>query len=427
MLRLLHTVRSATFCGFSRSMLEAPAATGCVSISRQAVCWNEVLMLTRRSFLQSLGVGAAAGAALSSPFPLAAFEPSRHGQAVGAKTALGASRANAILLNSNENAYGPLPKTVAAMQEAIRWANRYPDFDYDGLVWTISDLHKIKPQQVVTGCGSTEILRIAAAAFLGPGKRLIVATPTFEAIGEYAAATGAEIEKVPLTSSYAHDLEAMLAKAGSSPSLIYICNPNNPTASLTPRKGLDAFMNNLPATSYILIDEAYHHFAIESPEYASFLDQPTDNPRVIVARTFSKIYGMAGMRLGYGVTTIENAQRLRIFQTQDNVNMMAAQGGVAGLQDTAEMQAAVRRNAADRQEFFTQAEKRGLKAIPSFANFAMMDAGRPATQVMNYFKQNGILIGRRFPGMDNFVRISFGKPVEMQRFWAVWDRMGRAS
>ena len=133
------------------------------------------------------------------------------------------------------------------------------------------------------------------------------------------------------------------------------------------------------------------------------------------------------MRLGYGVTTIENAQRLRIFQTQDNVNMMAAQGGVAGLQDTAEMQAAVRRNAADRQEFFTQAEKRGLKAIPSFANFAMMDAGRPATQVMNYFKQNGILIGRRFPGMDNFVRISFGKPVEMQRFWAVWDRMGRAS
>src|SRR5437763_15914560 len=212
-------------------------------------------MLSRRKFLHSLGIGAAAGAALStSPFSLEAFEPSRHGQAVGAKSALGAARANAILLNSNENAYGPLPGTVAAMQQALGWANRYPDFDSDALIWTISDLHKIKPQQVVTGCGSTEILRVAVAAFLGPGKKLIVATPTFEAIGEYAAATGAEIEKVPLTSSYAHDLEAMLAKAGSSPSLIYICNPNNPTASLTPRKGLDAFMNNLPATSYILTD-----------------------------------------------------------------------------------------------------------------------------------------------------------------------------
>src|SRR5438067_12545485 len=175
-------------------------------------------MLTRRNFLQSVGIGAAAGVALATtPFPLEAFEPSRNGQAVGAKPALGAARGNAILLNSNENAYGPLPKTIAAMQQAIEWANRYPDFDYDALVWTISDLHKIKPQQIITGCGSTEILRVAAAAFLGPGKRLIVATPTFEAIGEYAAATGAEIEKDPLTSSYAHELQAMLAKAGSSP------------------------------------------------------------------------------------------------------------------------------------------------------------------------------------------------------------------
>jgi len=384
-------------------------------------------MLSRRGFLKSFGVGAAAGMAIAtSPFPLNAFEPSRHGQAVGAKTALGAARANAILLNSNENAYGPLPKTVVAMQQAISWANRYPDFDYDALVWEISDLHKVKPQQVVTGCGSTEILRVAAAAFLGPGKKLIVPTPTFEAIGEYAKATGAEVQKVLLTSTYAHDLDAILAQAASAPSLIYVCNPNNPTASLTPRKDLEAFISKLPANSYVLIDEAYHHFATDSPDYVSLLDQPVDNPRVIVARTFSKIYGMAGMRLGYGVTSIENAQRLRSFQTQDNVNMVAAQAAVAGLQDTAEMQAATRRNAADRQEFLAQAARRGLKPIPSYANFAMMDASRPATEVMDHFKQNGILIGRRFTGMDNFVRISFGKPAEMQKFWAVWDRMGKA-
>ena len=385
-------------------------------------------MLTRRSFLHSLGVGAAAGVALATtPIPLEAFEPSRHGQAVDAKTALGAARANAILLNSNENAYGPLPKTVAAMQQAIGWANRYPDFDYDALVWTISDLHKVKPQQVFTGCGSTEILRVAVAAFLGPGKKLIVPTPTFEAVGDYAAATGAEIQKIPLTSNYAHDLDAMLAQAASAPSLTYICNPNNPTASLTPRKDLETFISKLPTNSYVLIDEAYHHFATDSPDYVSLLDQPVDNPRVIVARTFSKIYGMAGMRLGYGVSSVENAQRMRSFQTQDNVNMVAAQAAVAALQDTTEMQAATRRNATDRQEFFAQAERRGLKPIPSFANFAMMGAGRPTNEVMGHFKQNGILVGRRFPGMENFVRISFGKPLEMQKFWAVWDRMGKAA
>src|SRR5437868_2877228 len=277
-------------------------------------------MLSRRRFL---GLGAAAGAALAaSPFSLEAFEPSRHGQAVSAKTALGSARANAILLNSNENAYGPLPKTMAAMQQALGWANRYPDFDYDALVWTISDQHKVKPQQVMTGCGSTEILRASAAAFLGPGTKLIIPWPTFEAIGEYAAPTGAEVSKVPLTSRYAHDLDAMLAQAADAPSLIYICNPNNPTASLTPRKDLEAFIAKLPAHTYVMVDEAYHHFATGSPEYTSFLDRPSDNPRVIVARTFSKIYGMAGMRLGYGISSIEIMQRLRRFQTQDNVNMV---------------------------------------------------------------------------------------------------------
>ena len=136
---------------------------------------------------------------------------------------------------------------------------------------------------------------------------------------------------------------------------------------------------------------------------------------------------MAGMRLGYGVASIETAQRLRRFQTQDNVNMAAAQAGLAALEDMDEMQTAVRRNAVDRKEFFTQASRRNLKAIPSYTNFAMVDAARPANEVSSYFKQNGILVGRRFPLMDHFVRISFGKPNEMQQFWRVWDGMKSSS
>jgi histidinol-phosphate aminotransferase len=263
-------------------------------------------------------------------------------------------------------------------------------------------------------------------AFLGPGQKLVLSWPTFEALGEYARSTGADVVKLPLTSSYAHDLDAMLSQAGDGPCLLHVCNPNNPTASLTPRKDLEAFINKLPQNSYLIVDEAYHHFATDSPEYASFIDHPVDHPRVIVARTFSKIYGMAGMRLGYAVSTPEVAERLRKFQTQDNVNMVVAQAALAGLEDTAEMQAAVRRNAADRQEFFSQAARRGLKPIPSYTNFVMMDAGRPATEVANHFKQNGILIGRRFPPMETFVRVSLGKPNEMQQFWKVWDAMKTA-
>jgi histidinol-phosphate aminotransferase len=381
-------------------------------------------MLTRRRFLQSMGVGAAAGAALTaSPLPIEAFEPWRFTLAVDAKTALGARRAGAILLNSNENAYGPLPKTTAIMQQALTWANRYPDFDYDALTNVIADLHKVRTNQVLAGCGSTEILRVAASAFLAPGKKLIVASPTFEAIAAYADSTGAQVVSVPLTSNYAHDLDGMLAQAAGVPPLIYICNPNNPTASLTPRKDLDTFIGKLPANAYVLVDEAYHHFATSSPDYVSFLDRPSGNPRVIVARTFSKIYGMAGMRLGYSISSAETTQQMRRFQLQDNINMVAAQAGVESLQDTDEMQSAVRRNAADRQEFFAQAARRGLKPIPSYANFVMMGVGRPMIQVNQHFSDSGILIGRRFPPMENFIRVSLGRPDEMQQFWRVWDGM----
>jgi histidinol-phosphate aminotransferase len=376
-------------------------------------------MLSRRRFLHTIGIGAAA--AVSSQLPLRAFEPARHSQAVDEKTALGARRASQVLLNSNENPYGPLASVRGVMQQALSWANRYPDFDYDALVVAIADLHKVKHAQVLTGCGSTEILRTCATAFLGPGKKLIVADPTFEAVAAYAGPTGAQVVSIPLTSNYAHDLDAMLAAAKSAPSLVYICNPNNPTASLTPRKDLDSFCAALPGNSYVLMDEAYHHFAVGAPEYESFLDRSSPNRNVIVARTFSKIFGMAGMRLGYSVASPEVSELLRRQILQDNVNMVAAQAGLASIQDVEGMQAAAKRIAADREQFFHEAQRRNLKVIPSYANFAMLNAGMPAMDAIEHFRKNGILIGRHFHRMDNFVRISFGKPEEMQQFWKVWD------
>ena len=365
--------------------------------------------LSRRHFLSRVPAGVAATAALLPALSEVATSAAANAVAVS----------EPILLNSNENAYGPFPSVQAAMEAAIRKANRYPDHQYRELVQRIAAYNSVAPEQVILGIGSTEILKMAADAFTGPDRPLILADPTFEAIAWYAEKNGAPVIKVPLTSDYAHDLEAMAARAPKAGALIYLCNPNNPTASLTAARKIEAFVSALPPNVTVLIDEAYHHFAMGAPQYRSFLDGK--NPRVIVARTFSKVYALAGMRLGYAVSAAETVKQLRSYQTHDNVNIAVASCGVVALDDDAAMRAAVARNAADRDAFSRQAQSRGLKVIPSYANFAMFDAGHPVKQVIAYFEQQNIRIGRPFPPMDTFVRLTFGKPEEMSAFWKVWD------
>jgi len=370
---------------------------------------------SRRGFLRSLGGGAAAGIALPWPRPATSkallFEPPRSQQD------------GLVRLNSNENAYGPPPKVAEAIRSAVGGANRYPRVEHQALVEQIATLHHVKPEQVLLGCGSTEILRVAACAFLGSGKQLIQASPTFEAIEHYARTTGADVVSVPLTSAYAHDLDGMLARARATATLVYICNPNNPTASLTDRKDLEHFITKLPVSTFVVIDEAYHHFAGQPGMYASFIDRPIDDDRVIVARTFSKVYGLAGLRLGYGVASPKASQQLKKFATEINVNAIVIPAASAGLDDVDEINASVERNANDRQEFFNQALARSLKPVDSHANFVMMNTFHPAEQVIQDFRKNNILIGRRFPAMDTHIRVSLGRPEEMLAFWQVWDTL----
>ncbi len=371
--------------------------------------------LSRRHFLSRVPVGVAATAVLIPTLSEAAASAAANAVAVS----------EPILLNSNENPYGPFPSVQAAMEAALRKANRYPDHQYRELVNRIASYNNVAPEQVILGIGSTEILKMAADAFTAPDRPLILADPTFEAIAWYAEKNHApRSSRSPLTSDYAHDLEAMVAKAPKAGALIYLCNPNNPTASLTPASKIESFVNGLPPNVTVLIDEAYHHFAMGAPQYRSFLDGK--NPRVIVARTFSKVYALAGMRLGYAVSAAETVKQLRSYQTHDNVNIAAASCGTVALNDDQAMRAAVARNAADRDAFSRQAQSRGLKVIPSYANFAMFDAGHPVKQVIAYFEQQNIRIGRPFPPMDTFVRLTFGKPEEMSAFWKAWDGFSSA-
>lgn len=371
------------------------------------------MISSRRRFLR---FGAGAAATISLPLNgllrAASFEPSRSQQDDGF-----------IRLNSNENVYGPSTKVMDAIKSAVGAANRYPGFEYESVAETVATMNHVKREQVLFGCGSTEILRLAAFAFLGNGKQLIQASPTFEAMEHYARAAGSEVISVRLTPAFAHDLDGMLARANGSTTLVYICNPNNPTASLTARKELETFISKLPASTYVVIDEAYHHYAGNSGMYSSFIDRPIDNQRVMVTRTFSSVYGLAGLRLGYAVGSPKTIQQLRKFATEDNINVIVAKAATAALNDGDSVNDFVERNANDRQEFFNQAMGRGLKPIDSHANFVMMNTYHPADEVIEHYRKNNILIGRHFPPMDTYIRVSLGRPEEMRAFWETWDML----
>jgi histidinol-phosphate aminotransferase len=368
-------------------------------------------MPSRRDFLR-IGAGAVTAAI---PWRLAADGlPSL-------ELAPGAPDDGLILLYSNENAYGPSVKVLDAITSAAQNSNRYPRMRYNSLAEKIAGIHHVSPDRVLLGCGSTEILRGAACAFLGRGKQLLHASPTFEAIEHYAASVDSEIIAVPLTSAFAHDLDAMLGRVGSSTGLVYICNPNNPTASLTPRKDLETFISKIPASTLVVLDEAYHHYAGASGMYASFLDHPFNDQNLIVVRTFSKVYGLAGLRLGYAIASPKVIQEMRRFATQDNVNAIATETGFVALDDADGINDFIQRNANDRQEFFNQAMARALKPIDSHANFVMMNTFHPAQDVIQHFRKNNILIGRQFPPMDTYIRVSLGRAEEMRVFWQTWD------
>ena len=377
------------------------------------------MAISRRILLGRLAAAAAAAAAA----------PHVAAEALGATVRPAAPEtirpARPIRLHRNENVHGPSPNVIAVMQEAVgHRASRYPDADADALRREIASHHAVSPAQVVLGCGSSEILRMAVDAFAGPQKRIVAALPTFESIHQYARRARAEVVDVPLSKDWSHDLSGILARTGASTGLVYICNPNNPTGTVTRRQDLEAFLRKLPPHVFVLIDEAYHHYVGgESTEYASFIDRPVDDPRVIVTRTFSKIHGLAGLRIGYGVAAARTARLLGSDSLSDGVGVVAARAAAAALDDHDYVRRSVVWNTDNRQEFLNHANARMLRSIDSLANFVMLNAGRSAGPVVEHFAKHHILVPRPVPALESYIRVSVGTPAEMHEFWRVWDLM----
>jgi histidinol-phosphate aminotransferase len=363
------------------------------------------MSFTRRTLITSLGTGIVA----------AVVRPS-----LGETRRAGAP----VRLHRNENPYGPSQAVIAAMEKAAASAaNRFPNAESEALRRAVAARHRVKADEVVVGCGSTDILRLAAHAFVGTRKEIVTAAPTFDWLGGFAERVRAQVVAVPLARDYSHDLPAMLARCDAATAMVYICNPNNPTGTLTRRQDLETFLRKLPLTVQVVIDEAYHDYVEPSGDYASFIDRPVADSRLIVTRSLSKIHGLAGLRVGYGVAAAETARRLRALQLPDSVNVVAARAAIVAIEDMEHVRASMVRNTDDRQEFFNQGDSRMLRGIDSRANFVMLNTNRPAIQVVEHLKKHNVLVPKPFAGFENYIRVSLGTAEDMRAFWRAWDLM----
>lgn len=323
---------------------------------------------------------------------------------------------NIAKLCFNENPFGPPPAVMEAMNRAFKYANRY---GYpDSIIDAIAAHHGVPWNNVLLGAGSTEILEVADTTFLAGHKKVVGVEPTFGTVYEYATGLEANAIRLPLGADYRQDIPAMLEavrKNQKEVGLVYLCNPNNPTGVIVHKDEVKQLLDGLPEGIPVLIDEAYHHF-VEAPNYATSVPYVTEGRPVIVARTFSKIAALAGMRLGYAVAPAHLTDRMRPHLGNMHVNVLAKWAGVAALQDT-EGQKQVKNTIVElRKKTTGELTKLGYKVIPSETNFFMVDLRQAVVPIIRQFRQRGVLVGRPFPPMLQHLRVSVGTADEMSRF-----------
>ncbi|MEP6778726.1 MAG: aminotransferase class I/II-fold pyridoxal phosphate-dependent enzyme [Gemmatimonadaceae bacterium] len=319
-------------------------------------------------------------------------------------------------LAANENPYGPPESVMNAMTQAFKYSNRY-NYPDGNIIAEIARHHDVTPDHIMLGAGSGEILSVAALALLEGGKKVVGVDPTFMTVYQYASGVKADSIRLPLRSDYGQDIPQMIAAVKHNyrdVGLVYLCNPNNPTGRIVTAAEVKQLLDGIPEDVPVLIDEAYHHF-VNDPAYATSVPYVMQGRPVIVARTFSKIAALAGMRLGYAVASPEMLARLKPHSIA-SVNAIVKWGGVAALRDT-DNQARVKAVTIELRDKTTrELASRGYEVIPSQANFFMVGIKRPVQPVIEAFKNKGVLVGRPFPPMMQHLRVSVGTPAEMQRF-----------
>jgi len=361
---------------------------------------------SRRSFLH-LSAAASAVAAfhgMSEPMLAAAARRRPHAK-------------DAVLIDSNENPLGPCQGARDAVSAIIPQGGRYSDNLTDDLVTTFAQQEGLNPEYIYCTPGSTPPLSLSVLAFTSPQKSYVTADPCFETGMNMAAIAGARVVKVPLAKNYAHDVKAMLA-AGPDAGVFYICNPNNPTGTLTSHSDIEYLVGNKPKDSIVLIDEAYIHLS-EAP---SALDLVKAGKDVILLRTFSKVYGMAGLRCGFVIARPDLLEKVIARGGQNFMPTTAVAAAIASLKDSTLVPERRHINASIRQQTFQWLDRNGYSYIPSESNCFLLDTKRPGKEVRDAMAKENVLIGRVWPIMPTYVRITVGTQEEMERFQAAFQR-----
>ena len=319
-------------------------------------------------------------------------------------------------LASNENCWGPSDEVVKAMKDAFKYGNRY-QYPDGGIVEAIARHHGLKKENVILGAGSGEILKVIGEVFTADHKRVVGVDPSYDSVYRFITNIKADAIKVPLLKDYRMDIPGVIRATKMNyrdVGFVYICNPNNPTGNIIPKQEIKQLLDSIPGDVPVLIDEAYHHY-VATPNYATSVPYILEGRPVIVTRTFSKIAGLAGMRLGYGLAPKELIERMRTFGG-GTISAVVKYGGVAALNDTAYEKKIKHMTIDLREKTVKDLRGWGYEVIPSETNFFMVDVGKDVTAVADDFKKRKILVGRKFPPMNNWLRVSVGTEPEMARF-----------
>jgi histidinol-phosphate aminotransferase len=327
-----------------------------------------------------------------------------------------------VMIDSNENPLGPSQAAREAISAIIPQGGRYLDNLTDELIHTFAQQEGLNPDYVHAFPGSTPPLRFTVVAFTSPQKSYVTADPGFEAGMMAASVMEARIVKVPLTKSYAHDVKAMITAAPDA-GLFYVCNPNNPSGTLTPHADIEYLVENKPKGSIVMVDEAYLHFS-EAPSTVDLVKAGKD---VVVLRTFSKAYGMAGLRCGFAVARPDILEKIMQRAGWNFMPITALVAASASLNDPRLVPERRRTNAAVRHETFQWLDRNGYSYIPSESNCFLLDTKRPGKQTIDAMAQQNVFIGRIWPIMPNHVRITVGTQDEMQQFQSALKKVMRGS
>jgi histidinol-phosphate aminotransferase len=343
---------------------------------------------------------------------LVSYEPGKPIEDVARE--LGLKPEQIIKLASNENPLGPSPKALAAMRDAVERAHFYPDGGGYYLREAIAKKMGLDRSNVILGCGSNEIIEFVGKAFLNPGDDIIAARHSFAVYKLMATLFGANTIEVP-DPNFAHDLDAMLAAVTPKTKEIFIANPNNPTGTLLSQEQIDRFMARVPENIVVVFDEAYYEFLPNPPDVLKYV---REGRNVVVLRTFSKIQGLASLRIGYGLAKAELIDVLQKTRQPFNANGIAQAGALAGLLDD-EHQIKTRDLTIDGREWMQQQFARlGLEFVPSHANFILVKVGQGKECFLALMKKGVIIRDMTSYGLPEYVRVSIGTREQNERFLA---------